>query len=181
MFLSLLQAKVSKGGVLSATRHPREESRDQHQHDIYSPSTVNYQSNLLAPSLRILTHLVRKGRIPPSTMALTVVEPGITPAERHEKATPPPPVVTTPADPWPRPYFFNDGLRRVYPYHFTYNTYCKERWRDREILDVFTSEFRDRPAAYYVRPSITLNIYSSAHRPSDLILVCRNMPSRQAP
>ncbi len=137
-------AKVSKGGVLSATRHPREESRDQHQHDIYSPSTVNYQSNLLAPSLRILTHLVRKGRIPPSTMALTVVEPGITPAERHEKA-------------------------------------CKERWRDREILDVFTSEFRDRPAAYYVRPSITLNIYSSAHRPSDLILVCRNMPSRQAP
>ncbi|ELR08306.1 hypothetical protein VC83_08347 [Pseudogymnoascus destructans] len=61
----------------------------------------------------------------------------------------PPAVVVTPADPWPRPYVFEDGLRRVAPYHFTYNTNCKMRWRGRELLDIFESEFRDRPVEYY--------------------------------
>ena len=64
---------------------------------------------------------------------------------------PPPSVVTTPCDPWPRPYYEEGGLRRVAPYHFTYNTYCKQRWRGRELLDIFVTEFRDRPAEYYVR------------------------------
>jgi tRNA pseudouridine32 synthase len=63
---------------------------------------------------------------------------------------PPPPVVAiTPCDPWPRPYYHEGGLRRVAPYHYTYNTFCKQRWRGREILDVFTAEFRDRTREYY--------------------------------
>ncbi|KAI9793884.1 MAG: hypothetical protein M1816_007136 [Peltula sp. TS41687] len=74
---------------------------------------------------------------------------------------PPPEVVTTPCDPWPRPYYLKDGLRRVLPYHFTYNTYCKERWRGRELLDIFVSEFRDRPAEYYrdaiLRGAVVIN------------------------
>ncbi|KAJ0418984.1 pseudouridine synthase [Aspergillus carlsbadensis] len=49
----------------------------------------------------------------------------------------------------PGPYYFEGGLRRVRPYHYTYNTYCKERWRDRTLLDIFTSEFRDRETGYY--------------------------------
>ncbi|RAH67662.1 pseudouridine synthase family protein [Aspergillus aculeatinus CBS 121060] len=61
----------------------------------------------------------------------------------------PPEVAVTPCDPWPAPYYFEGGLRRVKPYHYTYNTYCKERWRGRELLDIFLSEFRDRPAEYY--------------------------------
>lgn len=61
----------------------------------------------------------------------------------------PPAVAITPCDPWPPPYYLEDGLRKVTPYHFTYNTYCKQRWRGREILDIFSSEFRDRPAEYY--------------------------------
>lgn len=70
----------------------------------------------------------------------------------------PPAVVVTPADPWPRPYVFEDGLRRVAPYHFTYNTNCKMRWRGRELLDIFESEFRDRPVEYYVSfwPSVVV-------------------------
>jgi len=39
----------------------------------------------------------------------------------------------------------------VTPYHYTYNTNCKERWRGREILEIFKDEFRDRPVEYYVR------------------------------
>lgn len=63
---------------------------------------------------------------------------------------PPPKVAITPCDPWPRPYYLEDGLRRVAPYHFTYNTNCKQRWRGREILEIFRDEFRDRPEEYYV-------------------------------
>jgi len=67
-----------------------------------------------------------------------------------EKATDElPPVLTTPCDPWPRPYFLEEGLRRVTPYFFTYNTSVKERWRGRKLIDVFDSEFRDRPLEYY--------------------------------
>ena len=69
---------------------------------------------------------------------------------------PPPAVVTTPCDPWPRPYYLENGLRRVLPYHYTYNTYCKERWRGRELLDIFATEFRDRPIEYYVRNSLSM-------------------------
>ncbi|KAK4154183.1 pseudouridine synthase [Chaetomidium leptoderma] len=54
-----------------------------------------------------------------------------------------------PSEAWPRPYYFEDGLRRVSPYFYTYNTWCKERWRGRQLVDVFESEFRDRPLEYY--------------------------------
>lgn len=49
-------------------------------------------------------------------------------------------------------YYFEDGLRRVVPYHYTYNTFCKERWRGKTLIDIFLEEFRDRPEEYYVCP-----------------------------
>lgn len=104
-------------------------------------------SFLVAPSPRILAYLARKGRLP-TTMALATVDPPT--IEKAEVFEPPPPVVVTPCDPWPRPYYLEDGLRKVYPYHFTYNTWCKQRWRGREILEIFADEFRDRPVEYYV-------------------------------
>ncbi|KAK3316658.1 pseudouridine synthase [Apodospora peruviana] len=60
-------------------------------------------------------------------------------------------VLTTPCggDASPRPYYIEGGLRRVAPYYYTYNTWCKERWRGRRLIDVFESEFRDRPLEYY--------------------------------
>lgn len=57
---------------------------------------------------------------------------------------------TTPPNP-SELYYFEDGFRRVRPYYHTYNTNCKERWRNRELLDIFASEFRDRTPEYYVR------------------------------
>ncbi|KAK2753179.1 RNA pseudouridylate synthase domain containing protein 2 [Arachnomyces sp. PD_36] len=59
-------------------------------------------------------------------------------------------VIETPCDPWPEPYYLEGGLRRVAPYYFAYKTYCKERWRGREIGDVFSTEFRDRSQDYYI-------------------------------
>ncbi|KAJ5098119.1 hypothetical protein N7532_005120 [Penicillium argentinense] len=68
------------------------------------------------------------------------------PAEQFEQ---PPDVMVTPCDPWPAPYYMEGGFRRVRPYHYTFNTYCKERWRGRNLEDIFLSEFRDRPPEYY--------------------------------
>ncbi|KAI1611108.1 pseudouridylate synthase [Exophiala viscosa] len=83
-------------------------------------------------------------------MALTAVEtkPDSFFDDRKPLA-PPPAVAITPAAALPQPYYVENGLRRVAPYHFTYNTYCKQRWRGREILDIFAAEFRDRTREYY--------------------------------
>lgn len=82
-------------------------------------------------------------------MALAKIAPPA--AEKPDDLALPDPTtpLITPADPWPRPYYLEDGLRRVHPYHFTYNTWCKQRWRGRPILEIFADEFRDRPVEYY--------------------------------
>ena len=70
-------------------------------------------------------------------------------------------------------YIIDGRLRRVKPYFFTYLTYCKMRWRDRKLLDVFVSEFRDRDAEYYKNTiasgQVTLN-----RKPASLDSVVRN-------
>ena len=38
-------------------------------------------------------------------------------------------------------YYFENGLRKVYPYYFGWNTTAKERWFGRTLLDIYTSEF----------------------------------------
>ncbi|KAF8470838.1 pseudouridine synthase [Kalaharituber pfeilii] len=48
-------------------------------------------------------------------------------------------------------YYMEDGLRRVVPYYYTYNTFCKERWRDMKLVDIFAKEFRDRSAEFYTK------------------------------
>ncbi|KAF7588600.1 hypothetical protein BBP40_005485 [Aspergillus hancockii] len=79
----------------------------------------------------------------------------LTPVDTASQVPPPvkrsPKVAITPCEPLEAPYYFEGGFRRVKPYHYTYNTFCKERWRGRELEDIFTSEFRDRPPEYYVR------------------------------
>ncbi|KAA0187641.1 hypothetical protein HAZT_HAZT000512 [Hyalella azteca] len=42
------------------------------------------------------------------------------------------------------------GLRKVYPYYFTFTTFTKGRWVGEKILDVFAKEFRAHPAEEYV-------------------------------
>ena len=120
--------------------------------------TISQQSVQLAPSTPIAAFLTRKDLLNTANMALTTIKAlsdkvSYRPEDKAFSA--PPEVVTTPCDPWPRPYYLEDGLRKVHPYHYTYNTYCKERWRGRELLDIFTDEFRDRPKEYYVRAAQT--------------------------
>ncbi|WQF89081.1 Putative IQ motif, EF-hand binding, pseudouridine synthase, RsuA/RluA, pseudouridine synthase, RluA [Colletotrichum destructivum] len=83
-----------------------------------------------------------------ATFPASVAKPSdMRPSEASEKQSD---VLTTPTgDMWPRPYYFEDGLRRVAPYHFTYHTWAKERWRGRKLVDIFEDEFRDRTLEYY--------------------------------
>ncbi|KAI0048640.1 pseudouridine synthase [Auriscalpium vulgare] len=41
------------------------------------------------------------------------------------------------------------GLRKIAPYWFPYTTMAKGRWYDREILEIVSTEFRDRSVEYY--------------------------------
>jgi tRNA pseudouridine synthase 8/2,5-diamino-6-(5-phospho-D-ribitylamino)-pyrimidin-4(3H)-one deaminase len=58
-------------------------------------------------------------------------------------------------------YIIDGKLRRTTPYFFTYMTYCKLRWRDRTLLDIFSNEFRLYPESYYINAlengQVTLN------------------------
>lgn len=40
-------------------------------------------------------------------------------------------------------YYIQDGLRKVYPYPYVYQSYAKQRWRGRKLRDVLKQEFRD--------------------------------------
>ncbi|KAF6771523.1 hypothetical protein AHF37_10540 [Paragonimus kellicotti] len=38
-------------------------------------------------------------------------------------------------------YYFENGFRKVYPYHFVFKSYAKRRWLGRSICDVLLEEF----------------------------------------
>ena len=42
------------------------------------------------------------------------------------------------------------GLKKIPPYWYPYTTMAKGRWLGREILEVVSTEFRDRSVEYYV-------------------------------
>lgn len=39
-------------------------------------------------------------------------------------------------------YYVENYLRKVYPYYFTYTTFCKGRWVGKRLIDVFSAEFQ---------------------------------------
>ena len=43
-----------------------------------------------------------------------------------------------------------DGLRKTTPYWYEFQTYSKLRWFGRELIEIMTTEFRDRTKEYYV-------------------------------
>ena len=44
-----------------------------------------------------------------------------------------------------------NGLKKIPPYWYPYTTMTKMRWIGRELLEVVSTEFRDRSMEYYVR------------------------------
>lgn len=58
-------------------------------------------------------------------------------------------------------YYLENGLRKVYPYYFTFTTHTKGRWVGRSLLEVFGKEFRAHSSEEYARHiekgSLTIN------------------------
>ena len=52
-------------------------------------------------------------------------------------------------------------LKRVAPYWHPYRTYAKQRWWNREILELVSTEFRDRSIEYYVSSDCSESCRSS--------------------
>lgn len=48
-------------------------------------------------------------------------------------------------------YYFENGLRKVYPYYYTYSTFCKGRWVGQPLLKVFSEEFRAYTEEVYAK------------------------------
>ncbi|XP_063803867.1 pseudouridylate synthase RPUSD2 [Pseudophryne corroboree] len=45
--------------------------------------------------------------------------------------------------------YLENGLRKVRPYFFHFETYCKGRWLGKSLLQIFASEFRSQTLEYY--------------------------------
>lgn len=65
-------------------------------------------------------------------------------------------------------YYFEDGLRKVYPYYFDFKTYCKGRWIGKTLMEVFSSEFRAEPLEYYEKAAKEGRIRLNEEPVSDL-------------
>ena len=48
-------------------------------------------------------------------------------------------------------YYYENGLRKVYPYWFGWNTFVKERWLGRTLLDIYETEFFRATASFSVK------------------------------
>lgn len=51
------------------------------------------------------------------------------------------------------------GLRCVYPYYFTFTTFCKGRWVGRNLIDVFKEEFCSETQEYYVSIEYWMHLF----------------------
>ncbi|OPJ74206.1 RNA pseudouridylate synthase domain-containing protein 2 [Patagioenas fasciata monilis] len=71
-------------------------------------------------------------------------------------------------------YYFEGGLRKVRPYYFDFRTYCKGRWVGRSLLDVFSTEFRAQPLAYYRAAARAGRLRLNEEPVHDLDIVLKN-------
>ncbi|XP_067947120.1 pseudouridylate synthase RPUSD2-like [Watersipora subatra] len=46
--------------------------------------------------------------------------------------------------------YIENGLRKVYPYRYTYLCYCKARWKGKALIDVLNNEFMGGNAEFHV-------------------------------
>ncbi|NXX79985.1 RUSD2 protein, partial [Urocolius indicus] len=71
-------------------------------------------------------------------------------------------------------YYFEGGLRKVRPYYFDFCTYCKGRWVGRSLLQVFGTEFRAQPLAYYRAAARAGRLRLNEEPVRDLDIVLKN-------
>ena len=81
-------------------------------------------------------------------------------------------MATEPTGPTTRSYLTPTGLRKIEPYWYPYTTMAKGRWLGREMLEVVSTEFRDRSIDYYVSPWNVYPKYSNKQHPLPHLEIC---------
>ncbi|XP_067651015.1 pseudouridylate synthase RPUSD2-like [Haliotis asinina] len=61
-------------------------------------------------------------------------------------------------------YYYENGLRKVYPYYYTFTSYVKQRWLGRTILDVIRSEFKAYSEEDYINAISSGNLTVNGNR-----------------
>ncbi|XP_077542915.1 pseudouridylate synthase RPUSD2-like [Haemaphysalis longicornis] len=84
-------------------------------------------------------------------------------------------------------YYFQYGLRKVYPYYFTYTTFCKGRWVGHLLVDVFTREFRAHSREVYENAiktglvTVNNNVVTTDYRLKDNDLLANTLHRHEVP
>ncbi|KAI5278659.1 pseudouridylate synthase RPUSD2 isoform X1 [Manis pentadactyla] len=71
-------------------------------------------------------------------------------------------------------YYFEGGLRKVRPYYFDFQTYCKGRWVGHSLMHVFSTEFRAQPLAYYEAAVRARRLHLNEEPVQDLNIVLKD-------
>ncbi|XP_020865062.1 pseudouridylate synthase RPUSD2 [Phascolarctos cinereus] len=71
-------------------------------------------------------------------------------------------------------YYFEGGLRKVRPYYFDFQTYCKGRWVGRSLLHVYSTEFRAHPLSYYEAAARAGRLRLNEHPVRDLSVILKD-------
>nr|XP_056707231.1 pseudouridylate synthase RPUSD2 [Euleptes europaea] len=71
-------------------------------------------------------------------------------------------------------YYFEGGLRKVRPYYFDFQTYCKGRWLGKSLRDVFSDEFRAQSLEYYRAAASAGRLRLNQQPVRDLSVVLKN-------
>uniref|UniRef100_A0A8C8SX93 Pseudouridylate synthase RPUSD2 n=1 Tax=Pelusios castaneus TaxID=367368 RepID=A0A8C8SX93_9SAUR len=71
-------------------------------------------------------------------------------------------------------YYFEGGLRKVRPYYYDFQAYCKGRWVGRSLLHVFSTEFRAQPLDYYWAAARAGRLHLNEQPVRDLSIVLKN-------
>lgn len=87
-------------------------------------------------------------------------------------------MATEPTGPTARSYLTPAGLRKIEPYWYPYTTMAKGRWLGREMLEVVSTEFRDRSIDYYVRRKFSFRPKRSSNQcPCSRLEICPRVRS----
>ncbi|XP_053330976.1 pseudouridylate synthase RPUSD2 [Spea bombifrons] len=70
--------------------------------------------------------------------------------------------------------YLENGLRKVRPYYFDFETYCKGRWVGKTLLEVFSAEFRAEPLEYYRQAAQAGRLRLNEEIVRDLNVVLKN-------
>ncbi|XP_075469533.1 pseudouridylate synthase RPUSD2 [Ascaphus truei] len=70
--------------------------------------------------------------------------------------------------------YLERGLRKVRPYYFDFETYCKGRWVGKSLMQVFSAEFRAEPLEYYRQAALAGRLRLNQETVTDLSIVLKN-------